>query len=103
MACRPTRLQAASHLPAASSAASCCCFSTATCRRPPPVVLSDDLVRNPEGTLRALCAALDIEFQPQASYMLGLLCAGVLQFHALCVALHLLPLEFDVHHCTSLA
>ncbi|PRW33103.1 branched chain amino acid aminotransferase [Chlorella sorokiniana] len=33
--------------------------------RPPPVVLSDDLVRDPEGTLRALCAALGIDFQPQ--------------------------------------
>lgn len=35
------------------------------CRRPPPVVLSDDLVRDPEGMLRALCAALDLPFQPQ--------------------------------------
>lgn len=34
-------------------------------RRPPPVVLSDDLVRDPEGTLRALCAALGLDFQPQ--------------------------------------
>jgi hypothetical protein len=36
-------------------------------RRPPPVVLSDDLVRDPEGTLRALCAALDLPWQPQVS------------------------------------
>ena len=34
-------------------------------RRPPPVVLSEDLVRAPEGTLRALCAELDLPFQPQ--------------------------------------
>ncbi|KAL4439885.1 hypothetical protein ABPG75_002886 [Micractinium tetrahymenae] len=33
--------------------------------RPPPVVLSDDLVREPEGTLRALCASLDLPFEPQ--------------------------------------
>ena len=31
------------------------------------MVLSNDLVRNPEGTLRALCAALGIDFQPQES------------------------------------
>ncbi|KAI3431784.1 hypothetical protein D9Q98_010538 [Chlorella vulgaris] len=31
----------------------------------PPVVLSDDLVRDPDGMLRALCAALDLPFQPQ--------------------------------------
>ncbi len=31
------------------------------------MVLSDDLVRDPEGTLRALCAALGIEFQPQVT------------------------------------
>ena len=30
------------------------------CRKPPPVVLSEDLVSQPEGTLRALCAALGI-------------------------------------------
>lgn len=35
------------------------------CRRPPPVVLSDDLVREPEGMLRALCASLDLPFEPQ--------------------------------------
>ena len=33
-------------------------------RRPPPVVLSDDLVRDPEGMLRALCAALELPFDP---------------------------------------
>lgn len=33
--------------------------------RPPPVILSEDLVEDPEGTLRALCAALDLPFQPQ--------------------------------------
>lgn len=33
--------------------------------RPPPVVLSDDLVREPEGMLRALCAALGVPFEPQ--------------------------------------
>ncbi|PSC69247.1 aminotransferase class IV [Micractinium conductrix] len=32
--------------------------------RPPPVVLSDDLVRDPEGMLRALCAALELPFDP---------------------------------------
>lgn len=31
--------------------------------RPPPVVLSDDLVRDPEGMLRALCAELDLPFE----------------------------------------
>ncbi|KAI8474362.1 MAG: hypothetical protein J3K34DRAFT_453502, partial [Monoraphidium minutum] len=35
-----------------------------TLGRPPIVVLSDDLVRNPEGVLRALCAALDLPWQP---------------------------------------
>lgn len=35
------------------------------CSRPPPVVLSDDLVREPEGMLRALCASLDVPFEPQ--------------------------------------
>ena len=34
------------------------------CSRPPPVVLSDDLVRDPEGMLRALCAALSLPFDP---------------------------------------
>jgi hypothetical protein len=29
------------------------------------VVLSDDLVADPEGMLRALCAELDLPFQPQ--------------------------------------
>ncbi|GAB4823619.1 hypothetical protein N2152v2_010665 [Parachlorella kessleri] len=32
--------------------------------RPPPVVLSDDLVKDPEGTLSALCAALGLPFEP---------------------------------------
>ena len=32
--------------------------------RPPPVVLSEDLVENPEGTLRALCMELNIPFDP---------------------------------------
>eukprot|EP00887_Chlorella_sp_A99_P000443 scaffold17.g443.t1 len=32
--------------------------------KPPPVVLSDDLVREPEGTLRALCAALRLPYDP---------------------------------------
>ena len=34
------------------------------CRQPPPVVLSEDLVHQPEGTLRALCATLDIPWDP---------------------------------------
>ena len=33
--------------------------------RAPPVVLSDDLRRDPEGTLRALCHALAIPFDPR--------------------------------------
>ncbi|KAK9809273.1 hypothetical protein WJX72_012545 [[Myrmecia] bisecta] len=32
--------------------------------RPPPVVMSDDLVKNPEGVLRALCLALHLDFDP---------------------------------------
>ena len=34
------------------------------CSKPPPVVLSEDLVRDPEGTLHALCSALDLPFDP---------------------------------------
>ena len=30
-----------------------------------PVVLSEDLRENPEGTLRALCKAIEIEFKPE--------------------------------------
>jgi len=32
--------------------------------RAPPVVLSEDLQRNPVGTLRALCAALGLPWEP---------------------------------------
>lgn len=35
-----------------------------TSSRAPVVVLSDDLVRHPEATLRALCAALELPFSP---------------------------------------
>ena len=31
----------------------------------PPVVLAEDLQRDPEGTLRALCAALDMPFDSE--------------------------------------
>lgn len=32
--------------------------------RAPPVIDSDDLLRDPEGLLRALCAAVDLDFDP---------------------------------------
>ncbi|KAG8465993.1 hypothetical protein KFE25_005563 [Diacronema lutheri] len=34
------------------------------CERPPVVVDADDLASNPEGTLRALCRALDVPYSP---------------------------------------
>jgi hypothetical protein len=47
------------------------------------VVLSDDLVRDPQGTLRALCAALDLPWQPEVSWALGLLPISV-HMHVCC-------------------
>jgi len=52
---------------AAAAAALLEIFSELRCAsggRPPIVLLSDDVVARPEATLRALCAALAVDFQP---------------------------------------
>jgi branched-chain amino acid aminotransferase len=46
-------------------------YSTHPTGAAPPVVLAEDLQRNPEGTLRALCAALSVEGLDFASEMLA--------------------------------